>query len=401
MKFSLFFFYIINIINLKYKIKKRQKLKKILMDTTLNISKRCEKLINELITNQDSEDFGTTLEKTLSHNYEKTLTKKFEDLLKKFKKIDANGDKVVTKDELAEFFQNLNHSLTKEDILKVFELFDSNKDEQITINEFIFSYIKLEEKLKIKKAKLINVRDNLNSTQQTYSQRQKNYINEKKNGHGISLNSEVFIQLLKIDKLLNENNINIIVEFIQKDIDDHIIKKSNSRIIKSSKERFNQDFIFKVNNPKEKIIINIYNKGYGNSLLGTITININEIDSQTKKDKSYEIKNENNPSIINGELYLKIRFRYDNFKYYDDLIKKTQTQIQSLNKTLLELDDYSQKLNQPFGLIVAQKANEIVQKNIMNRSEDPKDYIDSFRSSVYIRPGQFQFFRSKIGLNNK
>ena len=371
------------------------------MDTTLNISKRCEKLINELITNQDREDFGTTLPETLSHDYEKTLTKKFKDLLNEFKKIDANGDKVVTKDELAEFFQNLNHSLTKEDILKVFELFDSNKDEQITINEFIFSYIKLEEKLKIKKAKLINVRDNLNSTQQTYSQRQKNYINEKKNGHGISLNSEVFIQLLKIDKLLNENNINIIVEFIQKDIDDHIIKKSNSRIIKSSKERFNQDFIFKVNNPKEKIIINIYNKGYVDSLLGTITININEIDSQTKKDKSYEIKNENNPSIINGVLFLKIRFRYDNFKYYDDLIKKTQTQIQSLNKTLLELDEYSKKLNQPFGLIVAQKANEIVQKNIMNRSEDPKDYIDSFRSSVYIRPGQFQFFRSKIGLNNK
>ena len=369
------------------------------MDTKFNISERCGKLINELITNQDREDFGTTIDETLGHDYEKALIKKYKDLLNEFKKIDANGDKIVTKDELIEFFQNLNHSLSQDDILKVFDLFDVNKDKQITINEFIFSYIKLEERLKIKKSKLINVRDNLYSTQQTYSQRQKNYINEKKNGYGISLNSEVLIQLLKIEKLLNENNINIIVEFIQKDIDDHIIKKGNSRVIKSSKERFNQDFIFKVNNPKEKIIINIYNKGYGNSLLGTITININEIDSQTKKDKSYEIKNENNPSIINGVLFLKIRFRYDNFKYYDDLIKKTQTQIQSLNKTLLELDEYSKKLNQPFGLIVAQKANEIVEKNIMNRSEDPKDYIESFRSSVYIRPGQFQFFQSKLGIN--
>ena len=46
-----------------------------------------------------------------------------------------------------------------------------------------------------------------------------------------------------------------------------------------------------------------------------------------------------------------------------------------------------------------EEANEIVEKNIMNRSEDPKDYIESFRSSVYIRPGQFQFFKSKFGIN--
>ena len=74
------------------------------MDTTIDIPKRCEKLINELITNQDREDFGTTIPETLTHDYEKTLTKKFKDLLNEFKSIDANGDDMVSKDELVEFF---------------------------------------------------------------------------------------------------------------------------------------------------------------------------------------------------------------------------------------------------------------------------------------------------------
>ena len=374
--------------------------------TKEHIRQLCTKIQNELITKQDREDFGTTIDETLGHDYEKFLMKHFQRLKEEFNQIDINQDEEITFNELLSFFQQKNPNVTEEDLNKIFELFDRDQNEKITIEEFIYSYIKLEEQLKIKKSKLTNVKENLKDEKQNYEKKRLNYENEIMNGE-ISENSELLIQLIEALNL-NSNSNNIInakVEFNQIS-NESIVKKSVSRLINSNNPRFNQDFSFKIFTPYDSIIIKVSDQGsYSDTLLGTININLDKYKDQIKKEERINIINENEPNKINGILHFRIRYRHNYKEYFNNLIYKTDAQIKRLEEVLLELNDYIEKINEPFGLIIANKANDIIKDKILEKSEDPKEYIESWRRSVYISPGmlgQSLFFnKGKNNDNNK
>ena len=145
--------------------------------TKEHIRQLCTKIQNELISKQDRKDFGTTIDETLGHDYEKFLMKHFQRLKEEFNQIDINQDEEITFNELLSFFQNKNSNITEDDLKKIFELFDRDQNEKITIEEFIYSYIKLEEQLKIKKSKLTNVKENLIDEKQNYEKKKLNYQN--------------------------------------------------------------------------------------------------------------------------------------------------------------------------------------------------------------------------------
>ena len=348
----------------------------------------CNKIQNELISKQDRKDFGTTIDETLGHDYEKFLMKHFQRLKEEFNQIDINQDEEITFNELLSFFQNKNSNITEDDLKKIFELFDRDQNEKITIEEFIYAYIKLEEQLKIKQSKLKNVRENLIDEKKNYEKKRLNYENEIMNGE-ISENSELLIQLIEgINLNSNSNNIiNAKVEFNQIS-NENIIKKSVSRLINSNNPKFKQDFLFKIYTPYDSIIIKVSDQGsYYDNLLGTININLNKYKDQIKKDERINIINEDEPNKINGILHFKIRYRHNFKEYFNNLIYKTDAQIKRLDEVLIELNDYLQKINEPFGLIIANKANDIIQEKILEKSEDPREYIESWRRSVYISPG--------------
>ena len=138
------------------------------MESDSKIDELCKKLASELITNQDREDFGTTIDETLTQDYEKTLKKNFERLKKEFDTIDFNQDEEITINELIDFFKKKDPSMSEEDIHKIFKLFDKNENDKITIDEFIYRYIKLEEQLKIKYSKLRKVKDDLKTAKKDY-----------------------------------------------------------------------------------------------------------------------------------------------------------------------------------------------------------------------------------------
>ena len=219
----------------------------------------------------------------------------------------------------------------------------------------------------------------------------------------ISENSELLIQLIEgINLNSNSNNIiNAKVEFNQIS-NESIVKKSVSRLIISNNPRFNQDFSFKIFTPYDSIIIKVSDQGsYSDTLLGTININLDKYKDQIKKEERINIINENEPNKINGTLHFRIRYRHNYKEYFNNLIYKTDAQIKRLEEVLKELNDYIEKINEPFGLIIANKANDIIKDKILEKSEDPKEYIESWRRSVYISPGmlgQSLFFNK--GKNN-
>ena len=121
-----------------------------------HIEKIARELANELADKEMVEKYGTSIVQNMSRDYTKTIQKKYYKLKKEFDQINIDNNSYLSFDEIYNFFKNRKNSenITKEYIERLFILLDRNKDDKITLEEFIFSYIKLEERLILKKNKI-------------------------------------------------------------------------------------------------------------------------------------------------------------------------------------------------------------------------------------------------------
>ena len=150
------------------------------MDQSPEIKQKVEELIvelkNEDINKENLLKAGTEIELNMSREFQKQIEEKFIQLRKEFNSIDKNADSKLSIDELYQFFNSKNPQVKKEDIQSLFELMDKNKNSKISLNEFVYMYLLLEEKLKLKKEDLTIVKNNLKRQLEKYEQKLKENI---------------------------------------------------------------------------------------------------------------------------------------------------------------------------------------------------------------------------------
>ena len=347
----------------------------------------CDKLKNDLVVDKKDDliNYGTSIEENMTYNYKKTLVNRFQSLQREFNEIDKNGNSVISFDELYDFFHNKNPNITKEELEKIFYLFDIDHNQQITINEFVFSYIKLEEQLKLKREKLNNVQNNLKEKNKEFEKKKKLYENEELNENNISTQSEVTLNIKngKNFKSIQTPSSKIILKFYDGKTNKEIDQKNTNLQPNTNNPVFNEEFIFHVNSLDDYIILDALDQSSLGYRIGSTKIELKDYKNQLKHNVELKLDNNKNNNN-NPTLNIQIRFRYNNFAYYKDVIDKTNVQISRLDEVLSELDDYKERFKQPFGLIVANKANELISEDFLHKEDNPQRYIDSWRQSVYI-----------------
>ena len=363
------------------------------------ISDLCDKLSRDLVIDkkEDLINYGTSIEENMTYNYKKTLVSRFQSLQKEFNTIDKNGNSAISFNELYDFFHNKNPNISKEELEKIFYLFDRDQNQEITINEFVFLYLKLEEQLKLKREKLNNVRSNLIEKNEEFEKKKKLYENEELNENNISTQSEATIRIKngKNFKSIKTPSSNIVLTLYDGKTNKVLDQKNTNLQPNTINPIFNEEFIFHVNSLDDYIILDALDQSSLGYKIGSTKIELKNYDNQLKKDVELKLNNNQNTFFFNNNnnnnnnnnsptLNVRIRFRYNNFNYYDDIIKKTNVQISRLNEVLSELDDYKERFKQPFGLIVANKANELINEDFLHKEENPQKYLDSWRQSVYI-----------------
>ncbi len=137
------------------------------------ISDLVSNLLKELIDKRTVKKLGTSIDQHMSFNYKKAIEAKFIQLKKEFNSIDYNEDSFLSIEEFYRFFASKNNNVKKEEIQCLFELADKDKNKKISLNEFIYIYILLEEKLKMKKESLKDVKDTLSSKLKIYQNKLK------------------------------------------------------------------------------------------------------------------------------------------------------------------------------------------------------------------------------------
>lgn len=160
-----------------------------------------EKLYDETLIKR----FGTALKENMGKDYKEFLEKKFLILEKEFARINKNSDDIIDYEELRDFvnsYQSETGRVLPENYCKqLFDLIDLNHDKTITIQEFIFSYMLLEEKLKLKKLKLTKLVDELEDVKEKLEVRYKENENEEINKYGVSTIANLDITLLEAREL--------------------------------------------------------------------------------------------------------------------------------------------------------------------------------------------------------
>jgi hypothetical protein len=351
------------------------------------IKKLSIELAKELVDKKTLQTYGTSFNEGMTHDYIKTLEKKYYILKKEFDIIDNNSDHKLSFEELENFFSNKkinNIVIDRNYIERLFFLLGKEKDNEISIEEFIIAYIKLEEKLKLKNKKLQYLLNELKENLKEYNERMQKTKNEILNKDGICENASLSITLFEAKDIIPLNINELPNTFVIFSVEG---KKQKSNIIENSlNPQFFEDFTFPITKRGETLKVELYeqNQILGNQLIGYVDIDLFLYEHQQKTENWYSLKINNESPEGNGSIHLRLRYIYNWYKYYSDLVDKTQLQIKRLKEDINELNKYSNLINQPFGIILAGEINNIIEKRVFEKSEDILDYIFSTRKSIYV-----------------
>lgn len=160
-----------------------------------------DELIEKLYDENLIRRYGTSLNVNMGREYKNFLEKKYIILEKEFTRINKDSNDFIDMQELSEFIHSY-ESETKKKLpdnycAQLFDLIDLNHDKNITIQEFIFSYMLLEEKLKLKKIKLTKLLEDIERSAEREQAEREKYQGEKLNVNGVSENANLNVLVLE------------------------------------------------------------------------------------------------------------------------------------------------------------------------------------------------------------
>ena len=264
------------------------------MNPSPEIKQKVSELIKELNKDIDSEELrkaGTELELNMSRDYQLTLEARFIELKNEFNSLNNNANALLSIDDLYNFFSQKNQGVQKEDIQSLFELTDRNRNLKVSINEFIYMYILLEEKIKLKKDSLNQVKNKLSRKLENSHEKLKEFEAEEYNSQGISKQNELSIKIIQIKNLQGIYKCKIILYLMNKS--GEILDEKETQSKHGMNPIFNEIFSFRVTDDQcyVKCLISdsdtLINEGHGYFIIHLV----NYYD-QIRKEIWYDIKGE-------------------------------------------------------------------------------------------------------------
>ena len=351
------------------------------MNPSPEIKQKVSELIKELNKDIDYEDLrkaGTELELNMSRDYQLTLETRFTELKKEFNSLNNNENAFLSIDELYNYFSRKNQGVQKEDIQSLFDLTDHDRNNKVSINEFIYMYILLEEKIKLKKDSLNQVKNKLSRKLDNSQEKLKEFEAEEYYSQGISKQNDLSIKIIQVKNLQGISKCKIILYLMNKS--GEILDEKETQSKRDYNPTFDEIFSFQVTDDQcyVKCLISdsdtLINEGHGYFI-----INLVNYFDQIRKETWYDIKGEQEMAKV----LVSCCFTFNNKKKYTDLITKTSQQIDKLTQTIFQIENIIGRINEPFGLLYYHKIKEIQDKNILIKSGNVNEYLASSRISVY------------------
>ena len=258
---------------------------------------------------------------------------------------------------------------------------DKNKDSELRLEEFIESYIFLEEKIKTKKIKVEKMIEDIDLDLEKYKKNLSKHQNEVPTGNGLTNESTLYVTVFEAKDLVPTGVLGSCDPFVSLTFKD---QKEKTQLRRGTvKPAWNEEFMFQVKDPESALAIEVFDQTMvGSELIGKLNISLNDLRDQEKKTAWFNLNLDNTPGN-QGSIRLKLQCILSFVSYYTEKINQLQKEKDFLTKNLETLQYYVEKMDQPFGIIYCGEIDQILKKNLLKQTDALLEQLESSRHKIY------------------
>ena len=258
---------------------------------------------------------------------------------------------------------------------------DKNKDSELRLEEFIESYIFLEEKIKTKKIKVEKMIEDIDLDLEKYKKNLSKHQNEVPICNGLTNESTLYVTVFEAKDLVPTGVLGSCDPFVSLTFKD---QKEKTQLRRGTvKPAWNEEFMFQVKDPESALAIEVFDQTMvGSELIGKLNISLNDLKDQEKKTAWFNLNLDNTPGN-QGSIRLKLQCILSFVSYYTEKINQLQKEKDFLTKNLETLQYYVEKMDQPFGIIYCGEIDQILKQNLLKQTDALLEQLESSRHKIY------------------
>ena len=258
---------------------------------------------------------------------------------------------------------------------------DKNKDSELRLEEFIESYIFLEEKIKTKKIKVEKMIEDIDLDLEKYKKNLSKHQNEVPICNGLTNESTLYVTVFEAKDLVPTGVLGSCDPFVSLTFKD---QKEKTQLRRGTvKPAWNEEFMFQVKDPESALAIEVFDQTMvGSELIGKLNISLNDLRDQEKKTAWFNLNLDNTPGN-QGSIRLKLQCILSFVSYYTEKINQLQKEKDFLTQNLETLQYYVEKMDQPFGIIYCGEIDQILKQNLLKKTDALLEQLESSRHKIY------------------
>ena len=260
------------------------------------------------------------------------------------------------------------------------QLLNKNPNEEITVDEFVQSYLLLEEKIKINNTKYEKAEDELTEEISRNKESLEKMDDEQELNNGLTNKSKLFITVIEAKDLLSDSLIGDCSPNVSLSFNDEMQEtkiKANT-----SNPTWYENFNFKINTPSGALRLEVYdNTLMGKKSIGFLSIDLTDLMDQKKRMQWYDLYNSNHSNC--GKIYLKIQCIINFRNYYEGEIEKAEKEMVIIQNAFNLSNYYVDLMKNPFGILFVENLDDLINNQQFNQANELIKVLEKNKESIY------------------
>ena len=260
------------------------------------------------------------------------------------------------------------------------QLLNKNPNEEITVDEFVQSYLLLEEKIKINNTKYEKAQDELTEEISRNREGLQKKEDEILLDNGLTDKSKLFVTVVEAKDLISDSFISdcspsVSLSF-QDDIQETNIKNNTIN------PKWYESFKFPISVPSGALKLEVFDNAFmGKKSIGFLSIDLTDLIDQKKKIQWYDLYNTNH--INCGKIYLKIQCIINFKKFYEDEIENAEKEMSIIQNAFNLTNYYVECMKDPFGVLFVDNLENLINNQQFQQVDELINYLEKKKESIY------------------
>jgi len=266
-------------------------------------------------------------------------------------KFDKNMDDEIDKEEMLRFFDSNmpEGKLYDRDLAdKIFKIFDADRSGKVSVDEFIKTFIHIEEELKTNKSHIKGKYQAEKEKSEEMKRKIDEYKGEKPNKNGVCPSGKLTCEIMSIEFMEKREYSSIKIRLIYEDDVQSTREIGGESMSKSI--IWNQKFEFKLERISVLTIEVIdMTKKNEEEVIGTVLIELDRFERQEEYEVKLEIPSEEGETDESGSnVNCRIMVVWSYYELYSEMYKKTELNMKTYKELLERNSILLESLNEPF-----------------------------------------------------